>query len=139
MKLKQITIKKFKSIKEPIDIILNDEYKFYTFIGKNGSGKTNVLQAIKQALGKQSYHSGREKDFEAEYIFELTNEEVERYFPAIDIIDPTMKRVRVSCCGNEPQIKYVEAPTIEVSFVYYKQELQSILTDLMKAVKKYKL
>ena len=137
MRLKQITIKKFKSIKEPIDIVLNDEYKFYTFLGKNGSGKTNVLQSIKQALGKQSYHSGREKDFEAEYIFELTNEEVERYFPAIDIIDPTMKRVRVSCCGNEPQIKYVEAPTIEVSFVYYKQELQSILTDLKKAVKKY--
>ncbi len=137
MKLKQITIKKFKSIKEPIDIVLNNEYKFYTFIGKNGSGKTNVLQAIKQALGKQSYHSGRERNFEAEYTFELTNEEVERYFPAIDIIDPTMRRVRVSCYGNEPQIKYVEAPTIEVSFAHYKQELQSILTDLKKAVKKY--
>ena len=53
MRLKQITIKKFKSIKEPIDIVLNDEHKFYTFIGKNGSGKTNVLQAIKKALEKQ--------------------------------------------------------------------------------------
>ena len=137
MKLKQITIKKFKSIKEPIDIILNDEYKFYTFIGKNGSGKTNVLQAIKQALGKQSYHSGRAGKIEAEYLFELTNEEVDHYFPTVDIIDPTMKSVRVSCVDDEPQIKYVNAPAMEISFAGYKQELQSILNELKKAVKKY--
>lgn len=137
MKLKQITIKKFKSIKEPIDIVLNDEHKFYTFIGKNGSGKTNVLQAIKKALEKQPSYYGRGQELEAEYLFELTVEEAETYFPAVEIIDSAMKQVKVYCYGREQYIKQVNAPAMEVSFAHYKQDLQSILTDLKEAVKKY--
>lgn len=137
MKLKQITIKKFKSIKKPIDIVLNDEHKFYTFIGKNGSGKTNVLQAIKKALEKQPSYYGRGQELEAEYLFELTEEEAETYFPAVEIIDSAMKQVKVYCYGREQYIKQVNAPAMEVSFAHYKQDLQSILTDLKEAVKKY--
>lgn len=137
MKLKQITIKEFKSIKNPINIILDDEHSFFAFIGKNGCGKTNVLQAIKQALGKKSFYDRERENYAAEYLFELTDEELEKYFPAVDIIDHEMKRVSVCCSGSEPEVKYITAPAMEVSFHDYKQELQSILSDLKKAIKNY--
>ena len=48
MKIKSITIKNYKSIKE-INLDLTDGFSPtapYTFIGKNGSGKSNILEAI---------------------------------------------------------------------------------------------
>mgnify|MGYP001114161778 CR=1 FL=1 len=45
MRLTKIDILKYKSIKKPIEIFLN-ENKVVVLIGKNGSGKTNVLEAI---------------------------------------------------------------------------------------------
>ena len=44
MKLTQIDILKYKSIKQPVSIVFN-EGQVVTLIGKNGSGKTNVLEA----------------------------------------------------------------------------------------------
>lgn len=45
MKLTQIDILKYKSIKQPVSIVFN-ECQVVTLIGKNGSGKTNVLEAL---------------------------------------------------------------------------------------------
>ncbi len=45
MKLTQIDILKYKSIKQPVSIVFN-EGQVVTLIGKNGSGKTNVLEAL---------------------------------------------------------------------------------------------
>lgn len=45
MKLTQIDILKYKSIKQPVSIVFNDG-QVVTLIGKNGSGKTNVLEAL---------------------------------------------------------------------------------------------
>ena len=56
MKLTQIDIIKYKSIKNPISVYFN-EGKVVTLIGKNGSGKTNILEAIKYAMSK--YHGYR--------------------------------------------------------------------------------
>ena len=40
-------------------------------------------------------------------MLELTDEELEKYFPAVDIIDHEMKRVSVCCSGSEPEVKYI--------------------------------
>lgn len=55
MKLKEIEIYEYKSIKRSIKISLNEENKMLTFIGKNGSGKSNLLQAIRKSITKQSH------------------------------------------------------------------------------------
>jgi len=46
MRLRCLTISNFKSIKEPIDIEFDDSGYPVTLIGLNGSGKSNVLEAI---------------------------------------------------------------------------------------------
>ena len=137
MELKKITIKKFKSIKQPIEISLEGKDKFYTLIGKNGSGKTNVLKALKKALTKQLTYYGREEEIDAEYLFELTDEEVRTYFPAVDIIDETLKQVKIYCSGGQLHVKEVQAPAVEVSFNEYKKKLQDILSGLKKTTGKY--
>ena len=45
MKITRIEIKKYKSIKEPIEINFYDNLPT-VLIGKNGSGKTNILEAL---------------------------------------------------------------------------------------------
>lgn len=60
MRLKQIEILKYKSIKNPVSIHFN-EGKVITLIGKNGSGKTNILEAIKYAFSRNLFY-GREKN-----------------------------------------------------------------------------
>lgn len=58
MKLTQIDILKYKSIKNPISIFFN-EGKVVTLIGKNGSGKTNILEALNyifEANAKSRYY-----------------------------------------------------------------------------------
>lgn len=47
MKLEKIIIKKYKSILNPIEIKFN--HNELVLIGKNGSGKTNLLKAIQIA------------------------------------------------------------------------------------------
>ncbi len=59
MYLTQIDILKYKSIKNPVSVYFN-EGKVVTLIGKNGSGKTNVLEAIKYAMSQNHYY-GRDK------------------------------------------------------------------------------
>ena len=67
MKLTQIDILKYKSIKNPISIFFS-EGKVVTLIGKNGSGKTNILEAIKFAMSKNhNYYRSEKIDCEIKY------------------------------------------------------------------------
>lgn len=54
MKLTQIDILKYKSIKQPVSIYFNDG-QVVTLIGKNGSGKTNVLEALNYIFEANSH------------------------------------------------------------------------------------
>ncbi len=54
MKLTQIDILKYKSIKQPVSIVFN-KGQVVTLIGKNGSGKTNVLEALNCIFAANSH------------------------------------------------------------------------------------
>ena len=124
MKLKGIDIQQYKSIQNAIRIPLNDEEKFYTFIGKNGSGKTNVLRAIEYVLRERS-RTNQEK-CTAKCHLELTDAEYKKYAPIIDV-DRT---VQVSFSGSEPQVRRVYAPIITIALQTYKTQLQDTLEEL---------
>ncbi|MDE7395384.1 MAG: AAA family ATPase, partial [Clostridiales bacterium] len=77
MELTKVKINNYKSIENPIEIDLNGGSHFITFIGKNGSGKTNILRALKLALSKHSFHSveNYKSGMVAEYELSLTDQE----------------------------------------------------------------
>lgn len=61
MKIKSVTIKNYKSVKEAY-LDLSDGSRPYTFIGKNGSGKSNILEAVAHIFrisASDYYRAGR--------------------------------------------------------------------------------
>ena len=63
MKLETLTIKNFRSIKGPLTVSFSDTKT--VLVGKNNSGKTNILKALEILLGEKwpHYFDIEEKDF----------------------------------------------------------------------------
>ena len=60
MRITRIEIEKYKSIKEPIEINFYDDLPT-VLIGKNGSGKTNILEALDAIAEANSNYFGSNK------------------------------------------------------------------------------
>ena len=76
MKIKSVTINKYKSITKPVTI--NFDENLIVFIGKNGSGKSNILEALNCIFSQNasSRHSRlRVADLDGEINLELTEQE----------------------------------------------------------------
>ena len=137
MKLKSITIEKYKSIQNPIEITIDDSNRFYAFIGKNGSGKTNVLQAIRYALAKEDYFTrSNKKELLARYKYVVTTDEKARFFSAVDL-NTTDDEIEIIYDKTEPAIKRVDAPIIKSSVKKYKTKLEDLYKSFKKCSKNY--
>lgn len=135
MHLTQIDILKYKSIKQSDSVYFN-EGKVVTLIGKNGSGKTNVLEVIKYAFSKNQFY-GRDKiECKIIYYIELTDEEMEEYFSCV-VSERRDKVIKVKFDGANPEIRQIEAPILEVSADNFRERLNNILYRYKEATKKY--
>lgn len=135
MKLTQIDIIKYKSIKNPISIFFN-EGKVVTFIGKNGSGKTNILEAIKFAMSKNSNYRQEKIECKIKYHIELSDDEITEYFSCVKS-DKTSKEIIVEFNGDKPELRLIEAPIISIEAESYKSRLDDILKNYTEATHKY--
>lgn len=132
MKLKSITIEKYKSIQNSITINLDDTNRFYAFIGKNGSGKTNVLQAIRYAFAKENYYSRSNRgELLAKYRCAIESEEKARFFSTVDIKGDN-DEVEITFVQNNPDVKMLSAPFIQSSIQQYKSVIESIHKKIKK-------
>lgn len=135
MYLTQIDILKYKSIKNLVSVYFN-EGKVVTLIGKNGSGKTNVLEAIKYAMSKNHYY-GRDKiECEIKYHIELTDDELDEYFSCVQT-EQKSKEIIVDFNGNNLEQRFVSSSTIWIEAERFKVRLDEILSNFEKAAKKY--
>ena len=66
MRITRIEIEKYKSIKEPIEINFYDDLPT-VLIGKNGSGKTNILEALDAITGANSNYFGLSEELPLSY------------------------------------------------------------------------
>lgn len=136
MKIKDITIQNYKSIKNSIKIPL-DGNNFYTFIGKNGSGKTNILKAIKVALSNsRNYYYDEKTDCKIIYHIELEDAEIDEYFSCVEA-DEKSKDIYVTFNGANPETRSVDAPIYNIAAKKYREELDNILNNFKKAASKY--
>lgn len=135
MELTKIKINSFKSIEHPLEIDLNNRSHYITFIGKNGSGKTNILRALKLALSKNSTYEKKEK-VEAEYELVLSAKEKKKCFESFSF-DCNNDKIFVTFDGNELNRKRLKAPIVSVSVEHFRNELQDILEQFQQACRKY--
>ncbi len=135
MKLTQIDILKYKSIKEPVSIILN-EGRVVTLIGKNGSGKTNVLEAIKYALSRNHYYQNEKIECKIKYHIELERDEIDNYFDHVQA-DKKSNEITVEFNGSNPEIRLIQAPMIECDVSNFKIRLDTVQQNFSIAAKKY--
>ena len=82
MKITRIEIKKYKSIKEPIEINFYDNLPT-VLIGKNGSGKTNILEALDTIAEVNSNYFGASSKLPLSYKVHITlsKHDIARLFP----------------------------------------------------------
>lgn len=136
MQLKKIEILNYKSINTPVTINFNYGEPV-TLIGKNGSGKTNILEALKQTLG-----SGRTTAFshnsamQGTYYFSLSQEELDMYFNHIEL-NAEDELIKVDYCGEKPSVRAITSKVVQISVKEFHDELEDILSDFKSASRTY--
>lgn len=107
MRITKIEITNYKSIKEPVEI------NFYNglptvLIGKNGSGKTNILEALSAITEANGNYLGPRRELPMSYKvhIRLEKEDAERLFPGKSIDE---KCEFVACSGEKCKINRIES------------------------------
>lgn len=138
MKLKSIEILNYKSIKTPVKIDLT-ESKPTVFTGKNGCGKTNLLEAIKIALSEREYFNGKAKDIKVRRTYQLSKAEMEEYFSITEeeASGENVDEIVVFFDRDEPDIKWAKVPAIELSVQKFKPRLEKVKAEFGVSAKNY--
>lgn len=137
MEVQKIKILNYKSIKEPIEIPFSNNGGLVTFIGKNGSGKTNILQAIRKTIARQTGdYRGEKETIISQYTLKVTKEEKEKYFSSVNV-EKCGDEIVVNFTNGEEHVKKVQAPILTVSVGQYKAKLEKLLKRVKKAGKNY--
>ena len=107
MRITKIEITNYKSIKEPVEI------NYYNglptvLIGKNGSGKTNILEALSAVAEANGNYFGMRKELPLKYKvhIRLEKEDAERLFPGKSIDE---KCEFAACSGEDCKINRIES------------------------------
>ena len=108
MKITRIEIKKYKSIKEPIEINFYDNLPT-VLIGKNGSGKTNILEALDTIAEVNSNYFGASSKLPLSYKVHITlsKNDIARLFPGKKIDENKCRFV--ACSGENCKINRIES------------------------------
>lgn len=136
MQLKKIEILKYKSINSPVTINFNHGEPV-ALIGKNGSGKTNILEALKRTFTSRHFPNlNRAITMQANYYFQLTDEEYKKYFFYIEL-DKKNGLIKVEYNDKEPTIRLVSSPIVQVCVKKFREESESILQEFKIAARNY--
>ena len=137
MELQKIRVLNYKSIKESIEIPFTNEGGIVTFIGKNGSGKTNILQAIRKSIVKQTgYYNGEKETIRSQYTLKVSKEDKEKYFSSVNV-EKCEDEIVVDFTNGEEHVKKVQAPILTEAVGGYKSKIEKLLKNLSIAGKNY--
>lgn len=135
MRITKIEITNYKSIKEPVEI------NFYNglptvLIGKNGSGKTNILEALSAIAEANGNHFGLRKELTLSYKvhIRLEKEEAERLFPG-ESIDEEYEFA--ACSGDNCKIDRIESECLVPLLRLEVDEISELAGELKGALDTY--
>ena len=135
MRITKIEITNYKSIKEPVEI------NFYNglptvLIGKNGSGKTNILEALSAIAEANGNYFGLRKELPMSYKvhIRLEKEDAERLFPSKSIDE---KCEFVACSGEDCKINRIESEYLVPLLRMEIDEISELAGELKDALDTY--
>ena len=135
MRITKIEIHNYKSIKEPVEI------NFYNglptvLIGKNGSGKTNILEALSAIAEANGNYFGLHKELPPKYKvhIRLEKEDVERLFPGKSIDE---KCEFAACSGEDCKIDRIESEYLVPLLRSEVDEISDLAGELKDALDTY--
>ena len=135
MRITKIEITNYKSIKEPVEI------NFYNglptvLIGKNGSGKTNILEALSAIAEANGNYFGLRKELPMSYKvhIRLEKEDAERLFPGKSIDE---KCEFVACSGEDCKINRIKSEYLVPLLRLEIDEISELAGELKDALDTY--
>ena len=131
MQLTKIEISKYKSIVQPITINFNDNLPL-VLIGKNGSGKTNILEALEIIALANANKFFEKADLEYKVYFKLSKEDLNRLLPN-DEYDEKKCEVIAYSKGTDNRMKI---DRIESDYIVPK--LKKAVLDIRETASKLK-
>lgn len=136
MRITKIEIQNYKSIKEPIEI------NFYNglptvLIGKNGSGKTNILEALNAVAEANGNYFGLRKELPMSYKvhIRLEKEDAEKLFPGKSI---DKEYEFTACSGEDSKIDRIESECLIPLLRMEIDEISKLANELKDALDTYK-
>lgn len=135
MRITKIEIKNYKSIKEPVEINLYNGLPT-VLIGKNGSGKTNILEALSAIAEANGNYFGLRKELPLKYKvhIRLEKEDAERLFPGKSIDE---KCEFVACSGEDCKIDRIESEYLVPLLRMEIDEISELAGELKDALDTY--
>ena len=138
MRLKRLSISNYKSIKKPQVIDFDDSAYPLTLVGMNGSGKSNILEAIYLFFnsGRTNNIYGDSNQLSAEYIatFELSDDELANLESVVDH-DRKERFLTVEFSLGKPNIHTIKYKPLIISIAAERKRLLE-LKDAFKIVAK---
>lgn len=136
MRITRIEIQKYKSIKEPIEINFYDDLPT-VLIGKNGSGKTNILEALNAITEANSNYFGLNKEIPLSYkvLICLSKDDITRLFPGKNIDEN--KCQFIACSGENCKIDRIESEYLVPLLNSEICEIHDLAGELKKALDAY--
>ena len=135
MRITKIEITNYKSIKEPVEI------NYYNglptvLIGKNGSGKTNILEALSAVAEANGNYFGMRKELPLKYKvhIRLEKEDAERLFPGKSIDE---KCEFAACSGEDCKINRIESEYLIPLLRMEIDEISELAGELKDALDTY--
>lgn len=135
MRITKIEITNYKSIKEPVEI------NYYNglptvLIGKNGSGKTNILEALSAIAEANGNYFGLHKELPLKYKvhIRLEKEDAERLFPGKSIDE---KCEFAACSGEDCKINRIESECLIPLLRMEIDEISELAGELKDALDTY--
>ena len=137
MELTKIEIEHYKSIKAPVTISFVEGLPTI-LIGKNGSGKTNVLEALSAiALANTNYYGNREKEQPTYRAYiQLSEDDVATMLPDV-IYDKNKCEVVAYSSGSDLKIDRVRSEYIVSSIRKEIADIRDLASQLKDAVDLY--
>ena len=135
MRITKIEITNYKSIKDPVEI------NFYNglptvLIGKNGSGKTNILEALNAIAEANGNYFGLHRELPPSYRvhIRLEKEDAEKLFPGKNIDE---KCEFVACSGENGKIDRIESEYLVPLLRSEVDEISDLAGELKDALDTY--
>ena len=135
MRITKIEITNYKSIKEPVEINLYNGLPT-VLIGKNGSGKTNILEALSAIAEANGNYFGLRKELSMSYKvhIRLEKEDAERLFPGKSIDE---KCEFVACSGEDCKINRIKSEYLVPFLRLEIDEISELAGELKDALDTY--